>query len=129
MVFPFNPVEVQVPAFELIYSTYVPVPKIEVLPTDGKAVEARGAVGWIALVDLTTIYPEGADDAAVKLPEIVETVCEDELTEAAKAVGATQGGGGVNVNVIPVAGFVEIDVVFVDVLAVAAVVTVVPNER
>ena len=99
------------------------------LPTDGKAVAARGAVGGVALVDLTTMYPVGAVDAAVKLPDIVETVCDDELAEAANAVGATQGGGGVNVNVIPEAGLVEIDVVFVEELTVAAVVTVVPNDR
>ena len=99
------------------------------LPTDGKAVAAIGAVGGVALVDLTTIYPEGADDAAVKLPEIVETVCDDELAEAAKLVGAAQGGGGVNVNVIPEAGLVVILLVLDEELTVAAVVTVVPNDR
>jgi hypothetical protein len=105
------------------------VPKTLVFPTAGNAVAAIGAVGWVELLDLTTIYPVGAVVAAVKLPEIVDKVLEVELAVAANDVGVMQGGGGVNENVIPVAGFVVIDVVFVEELTVAAVVTFVPRER
>ena len=81
-------------------------------------------------MDLTTIYPVGAvPDVAVNEPDIPVADVPEAVAEAASPVGVVQAGGGVKVKVIPLAGFVAIPVVLVELLAVAEVVTVVPTER
>ena len=59
-------------------------------------------VGETFVEVLTTTYPVGAVVAAVKLAVIDPVVCNEEEALAAISVGATHGGGGVKVYVVPV---------------------------
>src|SRR4051794_31030 len=84
-------------------------PTVYVVPLTG--------TGATLVIVRTTRYPEGAGDAAVKLPLIWLVEAAVNVNVVGCAVGATHGRGGVHVQVRPDAGiFVELRFVTADIV-------------